>query len=154
MFAVISGKESSYEPATPLAALVDFYRAFNQRDIQAMAHNWFDSETASMSNPLGGIKRGWNEIGSVYQNIFSGPAQVYVEFYDFSIYQTEKMFCAVGRERGYFQIAETTIDLAIRTSRIYLSQQGRWQQIHHHGSIEQADLLDRYQSTVFQRAYS
>ena len=29
------------------------------------------------------------------------------------------MFLAVGRERGTFQLGQKTIDLAIRTSRIY-----------------------------------
>ena len=52
-----------------------------------------------MDNPLGGIKRGWDEIKAVYELIFSGPAQVSVEFYDYTLHQSQDMFYAVGRER-------------------------------------------------------
>jgi hypothetical protein len=151
---VINGTENIIQPGTARAALVDFYRAFNQRELPRMAECWLHSDLASMSNPLGGVKRGWEEIGGVYEKIFSGAAQVYVEFYDFQIYETEMMFCAAGRERGYLKTAENKIDLAIRTSRVYLNQQGRWLQMHHHGSIDQAELLARYQKAVLQQAHA
>jgi hypothetical protein len=151
---LINGTENIEQAGTAHAALVDFYRAFNQRDSLRMAECWLHSDVASMSNPLGGIKRGWEEIGSVYENIFNGPAQVYVEFYDFQIYETDMMFCAVGRERGYLKTAQNKIELAIRTSRVYLRQQGRWLQLHHHGSIDQAELLGRYQKAVLEQTYA
>ena len=78
-----------------------------------------------MSNPVGGIKRGWEEIRSVYERIFNGPAQVYVEFYDYTIHEAGVMFYAVGRERGEFRLGETAINLAIRTTRIYKWIDGR-----------------------------
>ena len=36
----------------------------------------------------------------------------------------------------------------IRISRIFRRVDGRWRQIHHHGSIDDADLLARYQAAV------
>ena len=72
-----------------------------------------------MDNPLGGIKRGWAE-----------------------------MFYAVGRERGYFRLGGEEITLAIRTSRIFRKVNGRWKQSHHHGSIEDPQLLAKYQAAV------
>jgi hypothetical protein len=36
----------------------------------------------------------------------------------------------------------------IRTSRWFKLADGRWRQLHHHGSIEDADLLARYQLAV------
>ncbi|MCK4675213.1 MAG: nuclear transport factor 2 family protein, partial [Gammaproteobacteria bacterium] len=110
--------------------------------------NWLQTEEASMSNPLGGVRRGWDEIAAVYQRLFAGEATVYVEFYDYSIHQSAQFFCAVGRERGYFEIAQQQLELAIRTSRIYHKQDGLWRQLHHHGSIEQPDLLKSYQTAV------
>ena len=104
-----------------------------------------------MSNPLGGVKRGWREIEEVYKRIFNGPAQVYVEYYDYSIYQTEMMFCAVGKERGYFKRGDIEIDLAIRTSRTYILIDGHWRQLHHHGSIDNPELLASYQTAVLQK---
>ena len=101
-----------------------------------------------MDNPLGGIKRGWKEIQSAYERIFKGPAKVYVEFYDYTIHEAGDIFYAVGRERGEFRVPETVIKLAIRTSRIYKLIDGRWQQVHHHGSIDNPELLARYQSAV------
>jgi hypothetical protein len=43
-----------------------------------------------------------------------------------------------------------TIDLQIRTSRIFgfSETDNQWFQIHHHGSIDNVDLLDRYQKAV------
>jgi hypothetical protein len=101
-----------------------------------------------MSNPLGGVKRGWAQIQPVYEHIFYGVARVYVEYYDFSIHAEESMFCAVGRERGHFRVADTAIPLAIRTSRIYRRVDGQWKQLHHHGSMDDPALLQSYQTTI------
>lgn len=150
-FEAINGTEIISELSDPQDALIEFYRAFNNQDLVQMENSWLQSSEASMSNPLGGIKRGWSEIKSVYEKIFNGPAEVFVEFYDFSIHQTEGMFCAVGRERGYFKLDETEIKLAIRTSRIYLKTKQQWQQLHHHGSIDQAGLLADYQAIILQK---
>lgn len=144
----INGQQAITDDDSAHAALVRFYAAFNGRDMPAMKANWLNTEAASMSNPLGGVKRGWDEISSVYQAIFNGRARVYVEFYDFVIYQTADMFCAVGRERGSLQLDNQTIELAIRTSRIYCRQQEAWKQLHHHGSMDDAQLLAKYQGIL------
>lgn len=144
----ITGDETDAVPGTPRAALIDFYRAFNQRNMVLMANNWLPGDVPSMSNPLGGVKRGWAEIESVYQRIFNGPALVYVEYYDVSITETGDMFCAVGRERGGFKTEGAEIELAIRTTRIYQRHETHWRQLHHHGSIENPALLHDYQSAV------
>lgn len=146
----ITGKESQQKADHPLGALIDFYQAFNTGDMGLMESNWLQTPEASMSNPLGGIKRGWSEIRRVYQNIFKGPAKVYVEFYDYSIYDSGAFFQAVGRERGTLDIGKTTINLHIRTSRSYVRQDGRYHQVHHHGSMDDPALLARYQSAVLQ----
>ncbi len=132
----------------PEYALTEFYRAFNTGDLELMASNWGRDEESSMSNPLGGVKRGWNSIQSVYERIFGGGTKIYVEFYDYSIHQSSEMFIAVGRERGYVQQGNNKIDLAIRTSRTYRIKGDRWQQLHHHGSIDNPELLRQYQGIV------
>ena len=144
----ITGKETFFEAGSPQSALQSFYQAFNTGNLEKMTANWLQTEEASMSNPLGGVRRGWYEIFSVYERIFNGSAEVYVEFYDYSIHQTEQFFCAVGKERGYFKNKNGKLDLAIRTSRVYQKQDGIWQQLHHHGSIENPDLLKTYQASV------
>ncbi len=143
---------TGYEEATNLPpaqqALVNFYRAFNTKDMEAMAWNWAQTTDISMDNPVGGIKRGWTAIQEVYAHIFNGPAKVSVEFHDYTLQETPEMFFVVGRERGTFRIGSEVIELAIRTSRIYQWIEGRWQQVHHHGSIDDPVLLAQYQSAV------
>ncbi len=58
----ITGKEEQLELTQTFQALVQFYCAFNNGDMDLMANNWEQSEYIAMDNPLGGIKRGWNEI--------------------------------------------------------------------------------------------
>lgn len=133
---------------SPLDALIRFYRAFNGRDLESMEWNWDREGACSMSNPLGGLKRGWAEIGEVYRRIFHGEARVYVEFYDYTLHETPGMFVAVGRERGHIERGAFRIDLAIRTTRVFHRVAGGWRQLHHHGSIDDPELLARYQALV------
>ncbi|MBI5379019.1 MAG: nuclear transport factor 2 family protein [Nitrospirae bacterium] len=144
----ITGQEDQGDLSLPFHALVQFYHAFNAGNMTVMAENWAQSDEIAMDNPLGGIKRGWEEIKAVYERIFHGSARVYVEFYDYTIHETQEMFYAVGRERGEFRLGETVIPLAIRTSRIFRLMDGRWRQVHHHGSIDDPGLLARYQSAI------
>lgn len=145
---VVNGSEPISGQADPLSALVMFYRAFNNADMNLMQKNWLHSAEASMSNPLGGLRRGWNEISAVYEKIFDGPADVHVEFYDYSVHETDAMFCAVGRETGSITTNNKKMDLAIRTSRFYVLHDGNWLQLHHHGSIDEPGMLDQYQLLV------
>lgn len=144
----ITGSEQLEADTNPNRALVEFYRAFNNRDLKLMSTNWANTDDASMSNPLGGVRRGWEAIREVYVKLFQGPAEVYVEFYDYTIHHSGVMFCAVGRERGYVTVNGIRVDLAIRTSRVYRIDCGRWHQLHHHGSIDDPGLLAEYQSAV------
>jgi len=129
-------------------ALSLFYKAFNKRDLKLMEKSWLNTDEISMDNPIGGIRRGWIEISEGYDRIFNGKAQVYVEFYDYTIHRTINMFFATGRERGYFKTGSDNIDLAIRTTRVFTKTDGVWRQIHHHGSIDTPELLDKYQRAV------
>lgn len=144
----ITGQEAKPDDTSPYSALVDFYNSFNNQNFESMETNWLQTVEASMSNPLGGIKRGWSDIKEVYKKIFNGSAKVYVEFYDYSIYKTNSMFIAVGRERGTLEFNNEIIDLAIRTSRVYCIHDNQWKQIHHHGSMDNPQSLANYQSTL------
>jgi ketosteroid isomerase-like protein len=137
------------DPSTPRGALNEFYRAFNTRDLKLMEANWERSDEAAMDNPLGGIKRGWEEIRPVYERVFAGAAEVQVEFFDYTLHEGGDIFWAVGRERGTLKRDGLELDLAIRTSRLFRrDHSGRWRQAHHHGSIDDPDLLARYQAAV------
>jgi len=144
----ITGNESFQDLTNPTEVLAQFYSAFNNQNFELMSQNWLQNEEIAMDNPLGGIKRGWDEIQSVYSRIFTGQAKVYVEFYDYTIVQFDGGFCAIGRERGYVQIGQNKLELKIRTSRVYKLVNKTYKQVHHHGSIESPELLKEYQELV------
>lgn len=144
----ITGREDKANLAPPLRALSEFYDAFNNRDLEKMAKNWAQSEEAVMDNPVGGIVRGWEEIKSVYERIFGGVARGGVEFHDYSLHETDEAFYVVGRESGELRRGDTVISLAIRTSRIFRLIDEQWRQVHHHGSIDDPELLSKYQQAV------
>lgn len=144
----ITGYEDLRDLTHPRHALTQFYRAFNTRDLVLMRQNWSPSDEISMNNPLGGIKRGWPEIRRVYERLFSGPASTSVELYNYSLHISGEIFYAVGRERGRFESSTAVFDLAFRTTRVFRLLDHRWRQVHHHGSIDDPALLDRYQSTL------
>jgi len=127
--------------------LSQFYKAFNTQNIKLMQENW-SLENSIMNNPLGEILRGWENISEVYKKIFFGAAEVYVEFYDYTIQTKDKMFFAAGKERGYIIKHSEKIELNIRTSRTFTNEQGIYKQVHHHGSITNPKLLDTYQKLV------
>ncbi|MFV2062126.1 MAG: nuclear transport factor 2 family protein [Chloroflexota bacterium] len=132
-----------------IAALETFYYAFNNGDLDVFRQVWLPDPLIRLKNPLGGILEGIEPISALYQGIFDGPAVVWVEFWDIVVYDlggSAALFS--GRERGEFARDSTTIDLDIRTSRVFHSVAGRWGQIHHHGSITDADLLDSYRNAV------
>lgn len=132
----------------PRAALSAFYGAFNRRDLATMSLVWLTSDEPSMSNPVGGIARGWSEIRQVYDRIFSGEARVEVEFHDYSIHVLGDGFIAIGRERGRMVSAGKGMDLAIRTTRVFRRDRDQWRQLHPHGSFDDPAMLERYQAST------
>jgi ketosteroid isomerase-like protein len=144
----ITGYEDLRDLTHPRHALTQFYRAFNTRDIVLMRQNWSPSEDISMNDPLGGIKRTWPEIRRVYDRFFTGPAQITLEFFNYSLHVSGEVFYAVGRERGRFEGPANIFDLTFRTTRVFRFLDHKWRQVHHHGSIDDAALLDRYQSLL------
>lgn len=146
----VTGRESAALAAPKMRALSQFYRALNNRDLGLMAHNWAQTEEAVMDNPVGGIKRGWPAIKAVYERLFSSAASFWFEFYDYSLHEAGDVFYVVGRERGEYAPNQGKLAMSIRTSRIFRLIDGEWRQIHHHGSIDDADLLRGYQRAVFE----
>ena len=132
----------------PVEALEQFYAAFNRRDLALMATHWLTSEESVMDNPLGGIARGWESVRAIYERIFSGPARVQVEFHDYTLHEGGELYYAVGRERGTLERDGRRLALAIRTTRVFRRVGESLRQVHHHGSMDDPDLLRAYQELV------
>ena len=144
----IAGNEDLGDLSQPQQALAQFYRAFNTRDLKMIDENFAHSDEVAIDNPLGGIRRGADEPHKMYEGVFKSPADVHVEFWDYTIHRAGDAFWAVGRERGTYRDGNEVRSLNVRTTRIFQLIDGRWRQIHHHGSIEDAKLLADYQSAV------
>lgn len=145
----VTGREDENLLTPQLRALSRFYRALNSRDLALMAQNWAPGDQAAMDNPLGGIRRCWEEIRTVYERLFAGTGEYRFEFYDYSYHEAGELFYVVGRERGeYHRAGETVLALAIRTTRLFRLLDGQWRQVHHHGSIDDPALLAAYQQAV------
>jgi len=144
----ITGKEELGDLSQPQQALAQFYRAFNTRDLAMIDDNFAASDEVAIDNPLGGIRRGAEVPHKMYKVVFQSPADVHVEFWDYTIHRVGDVFWAVGRERGTYHDGDTVKDLNIRTTRVFRLYDGRWRQVHHHGSIEDAKLLEDYQNAV------
>jgi len=145
----ITGDEKRSGDGSALDALIDFYRAFNARDLEGLTANWAAGDAPSMDNPIGGIRRGWTSISEGYGKLFGGPATVRVTFHDFTSQGGSDWHLFVGREKGSCKTPKTTIDLRIRTTRWFTKIGGLWRQLHHHGSIEEPVLLAEYQRAIF-----
>ena len=146
--APVTGREFKELLSPQMKALSQFYQALNNRDLDLMARNWAQTDEVVMDNPVGGIRRGWDEIKAVYAQIFNRPEPFWFEFYDYSYHETGEVFFVVGRERGEYKSGQTVLNMAIRTSRIFRLIDGDWKQVHHHGSVEDAELLSQYQRAV------
>lgn len=145
----ISGNEAIDDPASPLAALSAFYHAFNGSDLDGLAQVWLDGDEPSMSNPVGGLRRGWPDIREGYARLFGGTARVRVTFHDFTTHGDDCTCVFVGREKGTCESPSGALALRIRTTRWFVRRAGLWRQLHHHGSIEEPALLADYQRIIF-----
>jgi ketosteroid isomerase-like protein len=144
----VTGKEELRDLSQPEQALAQFYKAINSRDLALAEQNWDSSPEAEMDNPLGGIKRGWPEIRETYERLFHFPGNYSFEFWDYTLHSRGDLFWVVGRERGQLTQDGDTLNLAIRTTRLFHRVDEHWRQIHHHGSIEDPEMLARYLAAV------
>ena len=144
----VTGNEDLGDLSEPQQALAQFYRAFNTCDLKMIDENFAHSDEVAIDNPLGGIRRGADEPHKMYAGVFKSSADVHVEFWDYTVHRVGDVFWAVGRERGTYRDGDALRNLSVRTTRIFQLIDGRWRQMHHHGSIEDAKLLGEYQSAV------
>ena len=133
-----------------LAALESFYYGFNNRNLNTIRSLWLNNELVQLNNPVGGIVRDLEEILAVYEKLFNGNVRVWVNFTDIVYYGTSDFVVFAGTEIGEFSSNGQTMQLKFRTSRCFgfMKDEKRWYQLHHHGSIDDADLLLRYQTAV------
>ncbi|MBP2356519.1 limonene-1,2-epoxide hydrolase [Kribbella aluminosa] len=130
--------------AGALAALETFYYALNSKDLETLVAGWADDPLVQLNNPVGGILRGRDAVRELYAKVFAGTLDVQVTFGDAATYWLGDSVVFAGRETGTY-LGDRP--LRIRTTRIF-TYGGAWQQVHHHGSIDDPELLTAYQLAV------
>jgi ketosteroid isomerase-like protein len=133
------------------ALLETFYYALNHRDLKALEATWSSSPFAQLNNPIGGIIRGGPQIVELYERIFTGGVQLEIEFSDVTVFAGGGHAVYAGRETGSYRPAGgPSTPLSIRTTRClhYSAQRGAWEQVHHHGSLDDPQALAAYQAAV------
>lgn len=127
-----------------LAALETFYYALNTKDLETLVAGWADDPLVQLNNPVGGILRGRDAVRELYARVFAGSLDVQVTFDDAATYWLGDSVVFAGRETGTY-LGDRP--LRIRTTRIFRYAEA-WLQVHHHGSIDDADALGAYQQAV------
>jgi hypothetical protein len=74
----VNGGETAQDDGCALDALIRFYRAFNAGDLKGLEQVWLGGSDPSMDNPIGGIRRGWDQIADGYSTLFKGKTKEYV----------------------------------------------------------------------------
>jgi ketosteroid isomerase-like protein len=135
-------------PDGALAALETFYYALNNKDLETLVAGWADDPLVQLNNPVGGILRGRAAVRELYERVFAGTLNVQVTFGDAATYWLGESVVFAGREVGtYHHPTLGERPLQIRTTRVF-RYAGTWQQIHHHGSIDDPDMLSTYQQSI------
>lgn len=146
MLTIITGQEINTNPTEAVGALVEYYEAFNGRNMELMELNWIDSDEASIDYPLGGHQHGWKSISRIYDHVFRLKAKLNIELQDFAIHEAGESFLCVGRELIRFWRDNATFEVGVRSSRWFTRKYGRWRQFHYHGSIDDARHLQAFQA--------
>jgi ketosteroid isomerase-like protein len=143
------GRDPGHDGA--VAALETFYHALNNADLDVLRAVWSSDPLAQLNNPVGGIVRSGDAIADLYRRIFAGGMGVQVTFTDAATYLGAGTAVFAGREVGSYNGRDgERVPLRIRTSRVFAwhPEQGRWLQVHHHGSIDDPDALAAYQAAA------
>lgn len=138
-------------PDGAVAALETFYHALDNADLDVLRAVWSPDPLAQLNNPVGGIVRSGDAIADLYRRIFGGGLDVQVTFTDAATHLGRDTAVFAGREVGSYAGRDgERVPLRIRTSRVFTwhGDQGRWLQVHHHGSIDDPAALAAYQAAA------
>jgi len=111
-----------------------FYRAFEKKNIDAMALVWSHGIDITCVHPGRSALKGWDEIRSSWQQIFKHTQ--YLEI-DWAVTTTEThgaIAYVVGIETVMQVAGRRTLEARSVATNIFEKMGDRWYLIHHHGS--------------------
>ena len=109
-----------------LAANRAFYDAFNERDVEAMAELWAQSDDVTCIHPHRAIIEGHQEVMRSWRAILHNPDQPRIVFAT----EAPRIVGDIGIVAG----REVVAGVPIVATNLYRREAGTWKIIHHHGS--------------------
>ncbi len=107
-----------------------FYRAHEQRDLEAMSAVWEHSATISCIHPGWPIVRGWPAIRETWRRIFAGPGR--------SQFIITNVMGSVRGSTAWVTLDENMMDRAntgtIAATNVFVRNADGWKLTLHHGS--------------------
>ena len=103
-----------------------FYDAFNERDVEAMAELWAQSDDVTCIHPHRAVIAGHQEIMRSWRAILRNPDQPRIVFAT----ETPRIVGDIGIVAG----REVVAGVPIVATNLYRREAGTWKIIHHHGS--------------------
>ena len=144
----ISGREAINKAGAPYEVVVEFYKAFNTKDLALMAENWLQTFDTIMALPIGEIKKGWPEIQNFYEKSFKNLADIHLELRDYTLFEELGCCLVIGTERMSLRLATGYVHFDARVTRLFVMDGGRYCQLHQHASIDTPATLSSYSELI------
>lgn len=110
--------------AAVLAANEAFYRAFNERDMAAMAELWASETPVACTHPGWPVLTGRDDVLASWRGILENPAAPAVEIHDALVHRVGDAALVFCRE---------LIDgNALEATNVFVYEGGAWRIAHHH----------------------
>ena len=124
----------THDQADVLAANEAFYRAFEQRDIQAMSLVWFQGMGSVCIHPGGKAIAGWPNIRTSWERIFSNTSNLEIEIEAVAVDVGEAIAYVVLIENVRQNLKGRQFYAQSMATNIFRKMAQKWYLTHHHGS--------------------
>ncbi|ASC69906.1 hypothetical protein XM38_008360 [Halomicronema hongdechloris C2206] len=116
-----------------LQANTAFYRAFEKKDLEAMATIWSQGIGSLCVHPGRTALQGWEAIRQSWQQIFKNTRYLEIDIDVISVEVSGDLAYVVLVEK-VLQIGQDRLEAKSMATNIFERMAGRWYLVHHHGS--------------------
>jgi ketosteroid isomerase-like protein len=126
-----------------LAANKAFYRAFEKKDIDAMAAVWSQEASCLCIHPGRDALKGWAEIRDAWERIFTNTSYLEIDTHLLTVEVSgdlayvvliENVLQISGGDAGTDRFASLRLEARSMATNGFVRRGGRWYMTHHHGS--------------------
>ena len=115
-------------------ANASFYRAFEKKDLEAMATVWSQGISSLCIHPGRAAIKGWNDIRTSWATIFKHTQYIEIELDIVSTEIQGDLAYVVGTERLMQVSRGRRLEAKSMATNIFERMGDRWYLVHHHGS--------------------